>query len=603
MRKLKHVNNHRDRGLLLHLFMNHEILAIELMALAILKFPEAPESFRRNLLHTIRDEQRHATMYLNRMQECGVQLGEMEVGSTFWNHLSAMESPLQYACGMALTFEQANLDFALIYEKRFEEAGDGATAAILRKVHEDELHHVRVGVQLLDEHRGERSQWEVYTKHLLPNLSPARAKVGQPDRQSRLDCGLDEDFVTHLREFQRSKGRPPDVHWFNALDGELVKHVKSKDPRKEVEKDLETAMVWLASRDDAVLFKRKPSPWFREHVLEREDLGVECRSVSEGCGHGKVGALRPWVWSSTTAASFTKVHQTRPLHGSLSPGGLESLSSKAFTLEMEKVLGSSHAQVIDSLDAIPRGEQAWLLKSLHSHSGAGHRVLRGDLEKQRASLEGRLRREGQLLLEPLHHREADFSHLGHFDGKVLRWQGHTRMIVDSKGVYRGAQLNALWHGLEEPLRLALHQGGRPVWEQPLQKLEAFLVDTFSRTGFRGPFGIDAYLYQDDAGGLQYRCGCELNPRTTFGFIAKALESRVLKGAKARFLILPKAQRDLSSLTGQQERVGPLWKSGFFPVTDVFSALRFEGWVLVGQGDEELHRWETQMKAHQAVSGS
>ena len=92
-----------DRGLMLLFFMNHELMAIELMALALMRFSHCTsESFQRGLLQTLIDEQKHCRLYLRRFQELGCEAGEVPLSRFFWDCLANVDSPEAYLCGMKI---------------------------------------------------------------------------------------------------------------------------------------------------------------------------------------------------------------------------------------------------------------------------------------------------------------------------------------------------------------------------------------------------------------------------------------------------------------------------------------------------------------------
>ncbi|MEM7011945.1 MAG: DUF455 family protein, partial [Verrucomicrobiota bacterium] len=134
------------RGVLLHFFCNHELLATELMALVLLRFPDAPAEFRWGVYETLREEQKHTRWYLRRMKECGVKLGDFPVSSFFWRSVAPMETPLDYVSRLSLTFEQANLDYSRFYATIFRKSGDKKTASILEHIYKDEIGHVSYGL-------------------------------------------------------------------------------------------------------------------------------------------------------------------------------------------------------------------------------------------------------------------------------------------------------------------------------------------------------------------------------------------------------------------------------------------------------------------------
>ena len=190
------------RGLALHFFANHELLAIEMMAAALLMYPDTSRAFKNGLIKTIQDEQKHLKMYLARMKEFGIELGDFPLNDFFWRSMEKMKTPSHFYAGMAMTFESANLDFAQFYEESFRAVEDFKTAEIMRVVLEDEISHVALGAHWLNQWRGNTDLWNYYKNHLPGVMTPARSKGIHFDKVIRQKVGLDQDFITKLDEFR-----------------------------------------------------------------------------------------------------------------------------------------------------------------------------------------------------------------------------------------------------------------------------------------------------------------------------------------------------------------------------------------------------------------
>ena len=171
------LENERARGQLLHFLANHELLATELMALVLLKFPDAPRSFRQGVLVTLQEEQQHTRMYLRRMEECGVEFGTYPVSGQFWRFVEPMQSPMDFVSRLSLTFEQANLDYSLHFANVFHRISDLETASLLRQIYEDEISHVQHGLHWFRQWKDPaKSDWDAWNEALEFPVSPARAR-------------------------------------------------------------------------------------------------------------------------------------------------------------------------------------------------------------------------------------------------------------------------------------------------------------------------------------------------------------------------------------------------------------------------------------------
>ena len=188
-----------QRARILHAMANHELQAAELYAWALLAYPDAPPAFRVQLLEILGDEQRHTRMYCSRCEALGLPFGSLPVTGYFWNKLDTLTSPLRFACAMALTFENANLDHTIDYAAAARRAGDPASAAVIDKVHADEVRHVRFGWDWLGRLKpAELSMWQAYCANVDWPLRPSLARGKTFHRSGRVAAGLDPEFIRLL---------------------------------------------------------------------------------------------------------------------------------------------------------------------------------------------------------------------------------------------------------------------------------------------------------------------------------------------------------------------------------------------------------------------
>ena len=633
-RDVRHFHSEKERGLVLHFFANHELLALELMALALLKFPQAPEKFRRGLVQTLRDEQEHVRLYQRRMQEIGVQFGEIPVGDFFWKAIGPMETPMDFITGLSLTLEQANLDYARHYAEVYRQLDDPETAAILERIYRDEIGHVKHGLTWFRRwQEAGVSEWDAYRQALRFPLGPARAKGIGFNRVGRLQAGLSADYIDELELFSQSRGRCPAVYWFNANCEEQVALGRpGLTPSRQVaelEADFQALPMLLCVRDDVVFLREKPSPGFLRRM---QGLGfaipefVECSADGlAALAERKVNALRPWGWSPDSAELLAPLVEGLPRggEGACWSAAIRALYAKSWSAaRLGEFLAAQEADYFCGTDVVgtacetieqvlveigrlgEAGFDSVVVKAIYGSSGRGQIHCRGGQlrTEQRGRLENILRQQGQVVVEPWLDKVVDLSL--HFDvgteGAVTE-AGWTRFFTDGRGQYRGSFVGSLTAGLDEEVKRFLYGDGRDARRLPKlgEQLAEWLAEPLRAAGYQGSVGVDAMVYRD-RDRLRLKPIVEVNPRTTMGRVALKLQQMVNSARTALWLVISRREvaaagfADLAECAAVLEAAHPAelmpdgkqLSEGVLFTTDPAQARSFATVLLVGESLDE-----------------
>lgn len=155
----------------------------------------------------------------------------------------------------------------------------------------------------------------------------------------------------------------------------------------------------------------------------------------------------------------------------------------------------------------------WVCKALWTSAGRDRcRGTGAPTPAQRVRIERLIARGGAAVLEPWCERIFDAGVCAHvtLDGLVTAHPPHA-LLTDARGGFAGIDL------APPPLE--------PDERAQLSHLVAAAGAALAERGYTGPFAIDAFAYRD-GDRRRFRALCEINARYTFGWIARALASRL-----------------------------------------------------------------------------
>ena len=204
--KLPKLHEHHDidkRAYCLHRFAGHELLAVEIMAYALLAYPNAPKHFRKGVANTLKEEQEHVRLYMKQMKELGIEFGDAPVFKHFWAYTPHLHSPEEYVSVMSLTFEMANLDFAPMYQASFAKHGDIGSAKLMERILHDEIAHVSFGWNWLKKlKKPEDPMWDAWVQSLPDFLPPSRAQGQIFQKEHRQKAGISTKWLENFLKTQ-----------------------------------------------------------------------------------------------------------------------------------------------------------------------------------------------------------------------------------------------------------------------------------------------------------------------------------------------------------------------------------------------------------------
>lgn len=190
----------RGRIALLHALAHIEFVAIDLAFDMIGRFGGAfPRSFVDDWMRVGAEEAMHFAILDRRLRTLGHRYGDLPAHDGLWQAAEATANdPLARLAVVPMVLEARALDVTPVMIARFEAAGDAASVRLLRRISDDEVSHVAVGVRWFEtECARQRFDPPTHWKCLVRRHFGGAIKPPFND-SARAAAGLTEDFYGGL---------------------------------------------------------------------------------------------------------------------------------------------------------------------------------------------------------------------------------------------------------------------------------------------------------------------------------------------------------------------------------------------------------------------
>ncbi len=406
-------------------------------------------------------------------------------------------------------------------------------------------------------------------------LTPMRAKGTLYVREARLKSGFSLDYIDELSVFSASKGRPPDIYYFNpCCELEVARGKNGYSPVKAVkllQEDCGALCLFLAAKDDIVLVSKKPSlqflqklkicgfdlPEWHEYKLNKIDISSFTQNL--------FGSLCPWGWSPESA-EFLKFFiplTKNKINNINTVSDYKTLYSKVFSAELTHqicqefieysdilplpdslpLICNEFLHVLDAVEKFLFFSDVVVLKAPYGTAGQNmKRVNSTSLTENEINWINKILLEHKAIVaEPWFDRVTDFSAQIKINNKDVIYLGQTRFITDKRGQYLGTMLGKTEFVAADILKFLYTSFGSKSLQFSglLKEISLFVADKLLSLGFVGPFGVDTFIYRDiySKYGFRIKFISEINPRFTMGRVALEISKRILPGAPALWIHL------------------------------------------------------------------